>query len=82
MKLFLYKIQMKQDLLEAEKAKRAHFCEIFLGVSPAASLCIRFIDETQLHLNGNVNTWNINVWATNLLHNIMETLLLSEKCRM
>jgi hypothetical protein len=39
-----------------------------------------FSDEANFHLNGCVNKQNINVWASDHLHNIMETYLQPEKC--
>jgi hypothetical protein len=82
-KLFPYKIEMKQTLYQADKARGVEYCgefNMFLEGSPAVPQSIWFNDEAHFDLNGCVNNQNICVWASEHHHNIMETPLHPEKC--
>jgi hypothetical protein len=55
MKLFPYRIQMQQTLLEADKARRVDFCsdfKMFLEDNAAVLQSIWVSDEAHFHLNG------------------------------
>jgi hypothetical protein len=54
-KLFPYKIQMQQAILEADIARRVDFCgnfKLFLEDNAAVLQNIWFSDEAHFHLNG------------------------------
>jgi hypothetical protein len=77
-----YKIQMQQAFHEANKARRVYLCgnfKMFLEDNPAVSRSIWFSDETFIRLNGLLNNQNECVWASEHLHNIVETSLHPEK---
>jgi hypothetical protein len=82
-KLFPYRIQMQQALVKANKARRVDFCsnfKIFFEYNAAVLQSIWFSDEAHFHLNGYVNRQNMLLWASQHLHNIMETPLHPQKC--
>jgi hypothetical protein len=73
---------MQQALLEDDKARVVDFCvdfKMFLEDNAAVLQSIWFSDEAHFHLNSYVNNQNMCVWASKHQHNIMETLLHSQK---
>jgi hypothetical protein len=63
-KLFSYRIQMQQALVEGDKAKRVDFCgdfKMLLEDNTAVLQSTWFSDEAHFHLNGYVNKQNMCV---------------------
>ena len=83
LKLFPYKIQVRQALNAVDRQSRLVMCEWFnkrLEHDPQWINQVWFSDEAHFHLNGVVNRQNFRYWGTEKPEEIAERLLHSPKC--
>ena len=83
LKLFPYKIQVKQALNAVDRQSRLDMCEWFnkqIQHKPHWINNVWFSDEAHFHLNGVVNRQNFRYWGSEKPEEIAERPLHSPKC--
>ena len=67
LKLYPYRIHVVHSLTDGDKQTRLHFANEMLqrnSEDPNLVNTILWTDEAHFSLNGEVNTWNCRIWAT------------------
>ena len=74
LRLYPYKMQLKQSLHRGDRAKRLRFCRWILGKwgSPSFRRSLLFTDEANFYLNGQVHKQNCRVWGDENPHALVE----------
>ena len=81
--LYAYKIQIKQQLTDADKEKRVTMCEWFCNVLENDKNFLEnvwFSDEAHFLLSGHVSSKNNVFWGSEVPHEVLQRLLHSIKC--
>ena len=81
--LYAYKIQIKQQLTDADKEKRVTMCEWFCNVLENDKNFLEnvwFSDQAHFLLSGYVNSKNNVFWGSEVPHEVLQRPLHSVKC--